>query len=268
MKGDWKGRLDNRVAIVTGGSRGIGRAIAIIFAREGAQVVVNYRQQKGKAQDVVKTIRDRGGRSFACQADVSDRAAVKKMVDKAVDKFGNVDILVNNAGINRQVGVSLIELKDEDIDALLKTNVKGILYCTQAVAFYMMKQESGKIVNISSIAGLGISLRAGNHLYAATKGAVNIMTKRFALELGPYGVRVNAIAPGLIRTDMLLRGRSARELEQWMKNNRENTMLRRIGTPKDIAYTALFLASNESSFLTGQVISVDGGRMNFLSHSL
>lgn len=262
-----KGRLENRVAIVTGASRGIGRAIAIIFAREGAKVVVNYRRQEGKAEEVVKIIRKAGGRAFAFQADVANRTAVYKMVENTIKEFGGVDILVNNAGLGAG-GASLLELKDEDFDAMLNTNVKGVLICTQAVASHMMKKRYGKIVNISSVAGLGTSILPGNLLYAGTKGAVNVMSKRMALELGPHGIYVNAIAPGLIRTDMAFGRLSPSERERKAESFSENSMLQRVGEPEDIANIALFLASDESNFITAQVISVDGGRMNFITHSL
>ena len=261
-----KGRLENRVAIVTGASRGIGRAIAIIFAREGARVVVNYRRQEGKAEEVVKIIRKAGGRAFAFKADVANRTAVYRMVESTIKEFGGVDILVNNAGLGAS-DASLLELKDEDFDAMFNTNVKGVLICTQAVASHMMKNRYGKVVNISSVAGLGTSALPGNLLYAGTKGAVNVMSKRIALELGPHGIYVNAIAPGLIRTDMAFGRLSPSERKRKIKSFNENSMLNRVGEPEDVANVALFLASDESNFITAQVISVDGGRMNFITHS-
>lgn len=261
-----KGRLENRVAIVTGASRGIGRAIAIIFAREGAKVVVNYRRQEGKAEEVVKIIKKAGGRAFAFKADVANSIAVYKMVEDTIKEFGGVDILVNNAGLGAS-DASLLELKDEDFDAIFNTNVKGILICTQAVASHMMKNRYGKVVNISSVAGIGTSVLPGNLLYAGTKGAVNVMSKRMALELGAHGIYVNAIAPGLIRTDMAFGRLSPSERKRKIGSFNENSMLNRVGEPEDVANVALFLASDESNFITAQVISVDGGRMNFITHS-
>lgn len=261
-----KGRLENRVAIVTGASRGIGRAIAIIFAREGARVVVNYRRQEGKAEEVVKIIKKAGGRAFAFQADVANRTAVYRMVESTIKEFGGVDILVNNAGLGAS-DASLLELKDEDFDAMFNTNVKGVLICTQAVASHMIKNRYGKVVNISSVAGLGTSALPGNLLYAGTKGAVNVISKRIALELGPHGIYVNAIAPGLIRTDMAFGRLSPSERKRKIRSFNENSMLNRVGEPEDVANVALFLASDESNFITAQVISVDGGRMNFITHS-
>jgi 3-oxoacyl-[acyl-carrier protein] reductase len=261
-----KGRLENRVAIVTGASRGIGRAIAIIFAREGARVVVNYRRQEGKAEEVVKIIRKAGGRAFAFQADVANRTAVYRMVESTIKEFGGVDILVNNAGLGAS-DASLLELKDEDFDAMFNTNVKGVLICTQAVASHMIKNRYGKVVNISSVAGIGTSVLPGNLLYAGTKGAVNVMSKRMALELGAHGIYVNAIAPGLIRTDMAFGRLSPSERKRKIRSFNENSMLNRVGEAEDVASIALFLASDESNFITAQVISVDGGRMNFITHS-
>jgi len=258
--------VEGLAAVVTGASRGIGRATAIALAREGAKVVVNYRQRSREAEDVVETIEKEGGVAFAFQADVADRAAVQGMVGEAVERFGGVDILVNNAGIGRGGG-PLLELKEEDLDAMVGTNVKGTLFCSQAVVPYMMKKRYGKIVNISSLAGIGTAL-VGTTLYAATKAAVIILTKRLALDLGPYRINVNAIAPGHILTDMTIVGRSPAEVKERGRYFEEHTMLRREGEPEDIANAVLFLASDEASFITGQILSVDGGRTDFLTHSL
>jgi 3-oxoacyl-[acyl-carrier protein] reductase len=261
-----RGRVEGLSAIVTGGSRGIGRATALALAYEGAKVVVNYRQRGKEANDVVGMIQRAGGEAFVFQADVVDRGAVNEMVAEAVKRLGGVDILVNNAGISRGVR-PLLELGEEDLDAMVDTNVKGILFCVQAAAPHMMKKQYGKIVNISSLAGIGTAL-VGTTLYAATKAAVIILTKRLALELGPYHINVNAIAPGHIITDMTVMGRSSAEVEEHRRYFEEHTMLRREGVPEDIANAALFLASDDASFVTGQVLSVDGGRTDFLSHSL
>jgi 3-oxoacyl-[acyl-carrier protein] reductase len=260
------GRLQQRVAIITGASRGIGRAIALLFAREGARVVVNYNKSKTHAEEVVQTIQNIGGIAFATQADVGNEDAVRAMVTMTVKKWGTVDVLVNNAGLSLPGG-PVVEASIEDLDAMYSTNVKGVLFCSQAVIPYMKKQHYGKIVNISSVAGLGTSILPGNVLYAGTKGAVNIMTKRLALELGPHGIYVNAIAPGLIRTDMNMAHRNPEEQERFIRYFAERSMLRRVGEPHEIGTVALFLASDASSFLTGQVISVDGGRMDFITYS-
>lgn len=260
-------RLNNRVALITGASRGIGRAIALACAREGARVVVNYNRSKAKAEDVVQLIQAQGGVAIAAQADVGQQDAVLKMVKITKDTWGRVDILVNNAGLGIGGG-SIVNARVEDFDAMLTTNVKGILYCTQAVVPIMKTQSYGKIVNISSIAGLGTSILPGNLLYAGTKGAVNIMTKRLALELGPHGIYVNAIAPGFIRTDMPMGNRTPEEWQRQIRYFAERSMLGRIGEPEEIASVAIFLVSEASSFLTGQVIAVDGGRMDYITHSL
>jgi 3-oxoacyl-[acyl-carrier protein] reductase len=190
-----------------------------------------------------------------------------EMVRKTMDEYGGIDILVNNAGLGRSSG-PILEANIDAFDAMLTTNVKGIVYCTQAVIPHMIQRRYGKIVNVSSIAGFGTSVRPGNLFYAGTKGAVNVMTKQLALELGPHGITVNAIAPGLIKTDKPQRNQSPEAWEKRVQKNIETTMLQRLGLPDDIAYVAVFLASNESNYLTAQVISVDGGRMNFMTHSL
>lgn len=267
MVSNVKGRLEGRVAIVTGASRGIGRATALAFGREGMKVVVNYHQHKANAEEVVDEIKELGGSALAYQADVGDRDAVEGMVEEAVVKFGGVDILVNNAGV-AMGGGPLLEFKEEEFDPMWSVNVKGILHCTRAVVSHMMERRYGKVVNIASVAGLGTALLPGNMLYASTKAAVIILTKRLALELGQYGINVNAIAPGLIRTDMSLFRRSPDEQRKRVQYFTEKSMLRRLGEPEDIANVAVFLASEESSFITGQVITVDGGRIDFITHSL
>jgi 3-oxoacyl-[acyl-carrier protein] reductase len=260
-------RLEGRVAVVTGASRGIGRATALTFAHEGAKAVVNYRREQSKAEGVVEKINEMGGEAFAFKADVSDPVAVEKMIDETMDRFAGVDILVNNAGIYMGQG-SLLEFDMEDFDPMWDVNVKGVLNCTRAIASHMMNKRYGKVVNISSVAGLGTASYPGNMLYSSTKAAVIVLTKRLALELGQYGININAIAPGLILTDMAAEVRSPNEnTKEFLRSRREKRMLRRLGRPDDVANVALFLASDESSFITGQVISVDGGLLNFITHS-
>ncbi|MFQ6052719.1 MAG: SDR family NAD(P)-dependent oxidoreductase [Candidatus Bathyarchaeia archaeon] len=261
-----KGRLEGRVAIVTGASRGIGRATALVFGREGAKVLVNYRRERAKAEEVVEEVERLGGAAMAFRADVGVREEVERMVEAATE-LGGVDILVNNAGVAMGAG-SLLEFNDEEYDPMWRVNVKGVLHCTRAVAPQMMAKGSGKVVNIASVAGLGTALLPGNMLYASTKAAVIILTKRLALELGRYGINVNAIAPGLIRTDMGLGYRSSAEQAGRIQYFIEKSILRRIGEPEEVASVALFLASEEASFITGQVITVDGGRIDFITHSL
>jgi len=262
-----KGRLQDRVAIVTGASRGIGKAIALLFAGEGAKVVVNYNKSEAEAHKVLIEIKQMGPTAIAFKADVAEKAEVEKMVEKTVSELGGVDILVNNAGVAMGGGL-LQDFKDEEYDPMWNVNVKGILNCTRAVAPYMKDRRYGKIVNIASVAGLGTSILPGNMLYASTKAAVIILTKRLALELGRFNVNVNAVAPGLIRTDMGLGGRSEEEQVERVRYFEDHSMLGRIGEPGEIANAALFLASDASSFMTAQILTVDGGRTDFITHSL
>ncbi len=258
--------LEDKVALITGASRGIGRAIALTFAREGAKVVVNYHRSKSMAEEIVEEIRKEGRIAVAIQANVGDRDAVKKMIDKSLREFGRVDILINNAGVLMRDG-SLLDFNDDEFNSMWQVNVKGILHCSRAIVPHMMEKQYGKIVNITSIAGLGTSRLPGNMLYGSTKAAVVILTKRLALELGQYGINVNAIAPGLIRTDMGIGGRNIVEQVEFLKYFEEKSILRRIGEPEEVANAALFLASDKASFITGQVLTVDGGRIDFISHS-
>ena len=261
-------RLQGRVAMITGASRGIGRASALRLAREGAKILINYRQERAKADEIVQEIEGFGGVAIAFQADVGDRDAVVRMVEKAVGEFSSVDILVNNAGVALGGGSSLLDFKEETFDQMEQVNVKGVLHCTKAVAPHMMKKRYGKIVNIASVAGLGTAILPGNSLYGSTKAAVILLSKRLALELGRYGINVNAIAPGLIRTDMGVGHRTPAEEKERIQYFEKVSMLGHIGKPEDIANAVLFLASDESSFITGQVITVDGGRTDFITHSL
>ncbi len=255
--------LKNKVAIITGASRGIGKAIAVSFASAGAKVIVNYHREESLAENVVEEIKQENGIAMAIQADVADEKAVISMVDSTLSAFKGVDIIVNNAGIAIGGG-SLLEYNEKEFDPMWRVNVNGILYCTRTVAPYMMKKRYGKIVNIGSVAGLGTARLPGNMLYASTKAAVGILTKRLALELGQYGINVNAIAPGMIRTDM---GMNWADSDEHVKYYEENSILKRIGEPKEIANTALFLASDQASFITAQVLTVDGGRIDFITHS-
>jgi 3-oxoacyl-[acyl-carrier protein] reductase len=188
------------------------------------------------------------------------------MVKETMSEFGSIDILVNNAGVAMGGGL-LQDFAETDFNFMWGVNVKGVINCTQAVAPYMKERKYGKIVNISSIAGIGTALFPGNMLYASTKAAVNILTKRFALELGQYGINVNAIAPGSIMTDMALGNRTKEEQKKRIKYFEKHSILKRLGEPIEIANVTLFLVSNESSFMTAQVLTVDGGRIDFLTHS-
>lgn len=256
-------RLEDKVALVTGGSRGIGRAICEVFAREGATVLVNYTSRPAQADDVVAAITRAGGRAVAVRGDVASKPAVQDMVAAAVKTFGVIDILVNNAGIIRW-GTAL-NMIEAEFDELIAVNVKGMINCAQAVAPGMIARRYGKIVNLSSIAGLGTAV-VNSTPYAMTKAAVISLTKRLAYELGPNGINANCITPGFIRTEMLaLTDDNVDQARLDMLNSR--AILNRIGTPEDIANTALFLASDESTFMTAQVLTVDGGRIDFLTHS-
>lgn len=259
-------RLKDKVCLVTGASRGIGRAIAITFGREGADVAVNYSKSREKVEEVVNEIIKFGRKAIAVKADVSNKEEVDKMVETVIKEFGKVDVLVNNAGITWR-NPDILGATKEEWEKVLGVNLLGTYYCIQAVAPYMIKRRYGKIINIASLAGIGVSV--GEEVaYAPSKAAVINLTKRLAYKLGPYNINVNAIAPGLIRTEILSVGRSKEEVEKLLEEVAKLTALHRTGEPHDIANVALFLASDESNFITGQLIVADGGRFNFLSHSV
>lgn len=242
--------LDGKVAIVTGGSRGIGRAVALEFANAGAKVVINYAGNVNAAKETQKMIEDRGGSALILQADVSDAAAVDAMVKSTLETFGRIDILVNNAGITRDN--LLMRMKEEDWDAVMNTNLKGIFTCTKAVSRVMMKQKSGKIINMTSV--VGIIGNAGQANYAAAKAGVIGFTKSMAKELASRNITVNAIAPGFIDTDM-----TAVLTDQVKADLAAKVPLGRLGMPEDVASCALFLSSETAKYITGQIINVDGG---------
>ena len=259
------GRLHEKTALITGGSRGIGRATALLFASEGANVVVNYAVRENAANDVVATIREAGGSAIVARADVRDKEQIAAMVEAAVARYGGIDILVNNAGILHSGDIE--SFVDEDLDRMIDVNVKGIIHCTRAVMGLMIDKGYGKIINLSSLAGLGTAV-AGTTPYGLTKAAVISLTKRMALELGPKGINVNAICPGFIQTDMLAEIAGSQEkLAASLGVPASKAMMGRVGQPEDIATAALFLASDEASFITAQALTVDGGRTDFLSHS-
>jgi 3-oxoacyl-[acyl-carrier protein] reductase len=243
-------RLKDKIALVTGGSRGIGRAIAKAFAAEGAQVVIVYRGSQQAAEALVDEIRQAGGTAFANQADVADSAAVAALVERVQLEIGPIDILVNNAGVIEDD--LFVRLDLERWNKVLQTNLGGTFNFCQAVAYSMMKRRTGRIINISSVAATHVN--PGQTNYAASKGAINSFTRALAVELASRGVTVNALAPGFIETDMsaAVRNKAGDKLKKYIP-------MRRIGTPEDIAKAAIFLASDESSYITGQVLTVDGG---------
>lgn len=243
-------QLDGKVALVTGASRGIGRAVALTLAKEGAKVAINYAGNEAAAEEVKKEIEALGGDAIIVKANVADSAEVEAMVDKTIAELGGLDILVNNAGIT-QDGL-LMRMKEEQWDAVLNTNLKGIFNCTKAATKYMMKQRSGKIVNMSSV--VGIMGNAGQANYAAAKAGVIGFSKSTAKELASRGITVNVIAPGCIDTDMTA------VLPDKVKEAMLATIpLARLGKPQDIADAVVFFVSDNAAYITGQVICVDGG---------
>lgn len=244
------GRFDGKSAIVTGASRGIGREIALLLAKEGARVAVNYSGSKDKADDVVKMITESGGEAFAIRADVSDADGVKNMVDKTLEMFGSIDILVNNAGITRDN--LLMRMKEDEWDDVININLKGVFLCTKGVTRQMMRQRAGRIVNVASI--VGVSGNPGQANYVAAKAGVIGFTKTAAKELASRNINVNAVAPGFITTDM------TDALSEEVKNQMLSVIpIGKLGNPEHVARTVLFLLSEDAAYITGQTIHVDGG---------
>lgn len=252
------GKLEKRVAIVTGGGTGIGENIALEFAKEGADVVVTSRNF-ANLEKVTEKIEALGRHSLAIAADVTVKDQIQSMVKKTVDEFGKIDILVNNAGAVRRV--SLLDMSEEDWAAVIDTNLKGVFLCTQAVAKQMIERKYGKIINISSVAGRGSAFpKLGG--YAAAKSGVIQLTKSYALLLGPYGINVNAIAPGVVVTPITYFQRTPDQVQEFINNSKKSAVLGKIGSTQDIANLALFLASDDSSFISGETIAIDGGRID------
>ncbi len=251
-------QLKGKTAIVTGAARGLGEAIGRKFAGEGAAIAladINF----DKAKQVAEDINQAGGKAVAYKADVSSRVEVNRLVENTVQTFGAIHILVNNAGIGwRQC---LHEMTDECWDAVMNVDLKSVLYGTQAVLPYMKKQRYGRIVNISSAVGMDLFL-VGSANYAAAKAGVIQLTRFTAMEAGRYGIYANAIAPGVIATEIATSRRTKEEAEKWFEEAKERSSLGRVGTAEDVANVALFLASDACSYVTGQVISVDGGRQD------
>jgi 3-oxoacyl-[acyl-carrier protein] reductase len=242
--------LVEKTALVTGASRGIGRATALALAKAGAKVAINYAGNRSAAEEVVAMIEASGGEAMLIQADVGDAAAVDAMVKAVVQRFGKIDILVNNAGITRDN--LIMRMKEEDWDAVIHTNLKGIFNCTKAVSKLMMKQHYGRIVNMTSV--VGIMGNASQSNYAAAKAGVIGFTKSIAKELASRNITANAVAPGYIATDM-----TTILSEQAKESMQAQIPLQRQGTPEDVASAVLFLVSPSADYITGQTLHVDGG---------
>lgn len=239
-----------KVALVTGASRGIGRACALRLAKDGFTVVVNYAHSAKEAEAVLATIRENGGDGMIYQADVSRLDDVKRMMRDVAKAYGQIDVLVNNAGIVRDEYVLM--LNPDTLDACFDLNVKGYFYCAQQAVLKMFRRKCGAIINMSSVSG--ILALPGQSVYGATKGAVNTMTATMAKELAPYGIRVNAVAPGFIETEML------DALPPEKKKEYLNAIpMHRLGSVEDVAGVVSMLASDDAAYITGQVITVDGG---------
>ncbi|HEX4595467.1 MAG TPA: 3-oxoacyl-ACP reductase family protein [Bryobacteraceae bacterium] len=255
--------LSGQTALVTGASRGLGKAIARRLAREGAAVCINYVSRRGDAEHVVQEIRSAGGRASSVRADIGDPAQVQEMMTHVAGELGPLSILVNNAGV--VIRGTLETFEPADLERMRRTNVDGLIHVTRAAIAGMQERGYGRIVNITSIAGHGTTL-PGSTFYAATKAAVSTLTRRFAMELGPHGITVNAVAPGFILTDMVKEGRTEQEYRELLKSISERSMVGRVGDPEDIAHAVAFLVAPESGFITAQVVTVDGGRMDYIGH--
>ena len=254
----------DQVALVTGGARGIGRATARLLAQRGAAVCVNYAAHADAAEAVVAEITALGGHSVAVPADVAEAAQVEAMVARAETELGPVTILVNNAGVSWRGTLDTYD--PEQVARMRRVNVEGLINSTRTVTKGMRERRFGRIVNVSSIAAIGTAL-PGNAFYAASKAEVAILTKRFAMELGPHNITVNAVAPGFVRTDMTQSGRGAGDWHRTEERFAAKAMMGRIGDPEDIANAVAFLASPESGWITAQILTVDGGRMDYIGHA-
>lgn len=244
--------LSGKCAIITGASRGIGKAIALKLASLGANIVLNYRSSEKEAMEVENEIKEMGVDALSIKGDISKLEEVENLVMKAKEKFGTIDIMVNNAGITKDT--LILRMKEEDFDSVIDINLKGVFNCMKSITPIMVRQKHGKIINISSV--VGVSGNAGQVNYAASKAGVIGMTKSLAKEVGSRGINVNAVAPGFIETDM------TNELgDKFKEEAKKNIPLKRFGEPEDVAEVVAFLASESSNYVTGQVIHVDGGML-------
>lgn len=244
--------LKDKNALVTGGSRGIGRAIALELAREGANVAITYISNSNRAEEVIDEIEAYGVKGIAIKADVSNEEEVNSMIEIVNSEIGGIDILVNNAGITKDN--LLIRMKSEDWDDVINTNLKGVYLCTKAVVRGMMKKRYGKVVNIASV--VGISGNAGQGNYSASKAGIIGFTKSIAKELGSRGININGVAPGFVETDM------TNVLNDKIKEEMLNQIpLKRFAKPEDIANVVAYLCSEKANYITGQIINVDGGML-------
>lgn len=242
--------LKDKVAIVTGGTRGIGRAIALKLADQGANIVINYRNSDKEAEELKAILEEKGVKVLTVKCDISNFEDSKNIMDKCKEVFGKIDILVNNAGITKDT--LIMRMKEEDFDNVIDVNLKGTFNCAKHASAIMLKQRFGKIINMTSV--VGIAGNAGQVNYAASKSGVIGLTKSLAKELGSRGITVNAVAPGFINTDM-----TASLSEKVKEEASKNIPLKRLGDPEDVANLVGFLASDAANYITGQVINVDGG---------
>jgi len=246
------GRLEGKAAVVTGGGRGIGRAICVAFAREGADVIVNYASKDQPAQEVVEMVKQIGKKAVAVKGNVAVKADAERIIQTAVDNFGKVDILVNNAGVSKPN--MLYKMTDEQWDEVVDIHLKGPFLCIQAASKYMMQQKSGKIINVTSAAGLWGT--KGQINYSSAKGGIVALTKSAARELGSYGITVNVVQPGYVSTEMTEKIRTDPKLKEVYTGR---ILLGRFAEPEEVVPTFVFLASDESNYITGQIFCVDGG---------
>jgi len=246
------GRLEGKAAVVTGGGRGIGRAICLAFAREGADVIVNYATREQPAMEVVKFIEEMGRRAVAIQGNVAIKSDAEKIIKACVDHFGKIDILVNNAGVSKPN--MLYKMTEEQWNEVIDIQLKGPFLCIQAASKYMMERKYGKIINITSSAGLWGT--KGQINYSAAKGGIVALTKSAARELAPYGITVNVVQPGYVSTEMTEKIRTDPKLREIYLGR---ILLGRFAEPEEVAPTFVFLASDEANYITGQLICVDGG---------